>query len=157
MSRWGPDVAFVPADASHIATIAERMRPADRLEVLAASRFTPAEALEKSLQKSSRAWTALVDGNPEVMFGVGDLNVLTMTGAPWLLGTDAVERHFRVFLRQSLDWREQLLQRYAVLRNVVDDRNEVSKRWLQWMGFELSSPAALGVNGEMFRLFEMRR
>lgn len=157
MSRLVCDVSYLPADASHIATLAERMRRADRDEVWAASGLTPTEALEKSLQKSSSAWTGLINGKPEAMFGVGDLNVLTLTGAPWLLGTDAVERHFRVFLRQSIDWREQLLQRYAVLRNVVDDRNEVSKRWLRWMGFELSSPASLGVNGEMFRLFELRR
>ena len=91
------------------------------------------------------------------MFGAGDLNILTLTAAPWLLGTDAIETNYRMFLRRSLDWRDQLLGRYAVLRNVVDDRNEISKRWLRWMGFELSSPAALGVNGEMFRLFELRR
>ena len=151
------DVEIVPASIEHIATIAERMRAADRDEVMAASRRTPHEALEISLRKSALAWVGIIDGRPEVMWGVRDLNVLTSTAAPWLLGTDAVETHYRVFLRQSVDWRDQLLQRYAVLRNVVDDRNEVSKRWLRWMGFELSDPAALGVNGEMFRLFELRR
>lgn len=151
------DVEIVPASIDHIAPIAERMRSADRDEVMAASGRTPHEALEISLRKSSLAWTGLIDGSPEVMFGVGDLNILTSTAAPWLLGTDAVEKHYRVFLRQSVDWRDQLLRRYAVLMNVVDDRNEVSKRWLRWMGFKLSDPAALGVNGEMFRLFELRR
>lgn len=148
---------MVPADASHIASIAERMRAADVDEVMAASGRTPHEALEISLRKSAIAWTALIDGRPEIMFGAGDLNVLTLTAAPWLLGTDAVAQNYRAFLRGSLDWRDQLLGRYAVLRNVVDDRNEISKRWLRWMGFELSEPAALGVNGEMFRLFELRR
>jgi len=133
------------------------MRAADVDEVMAASGRTPHEALEISLRKSAIAWTALIDGRPEIMFGAGDLNVLTLTAAPWLLGTDAVAQNYRAFLRGSLDWRDQLLGRYAVLRNVVDDRNEISKRWLRWMGFELSEPAALGVNGEMFRLFELRR
>lgn len=147
----------VPASIEHIAPLAERMRAADVDEVLAASGRAPHEALEISLRKSALAWTALIDGSPEIMFGVGDLNVLTLTAAPWLLGTDAVERHYREFSRRSRDWRDQLLERYAVLRNVVDDRNEVSKRWLRWLGFELSDPAALGVNGELFRLFELRR
>lgn len=141
----------------HVATIACRMREADRQEVMASSGSTPHRALMFSLEKSPLAWTAVFDGQPEVMFGVGDLNILTSTGAPWLLGTDAVDRHFRLFLRQSVDWREKLLGRYSVLRNFVDDRNEVSKRWLSWLGFSLSDPMPIGINGEMFRLFEMRR
>lgn len=157
MSRSGADVEVVPADVSHIASIAARMRDADVREVMAVSGRTPREALEISLRNTSLAWTGLINGRPEVMFGVGDLNILTSTAAPWLLGTVAVETNYRQFLRRSLDWRDQLLRRYDVLKNVVDDRNEVSKRWLRWMGFELSDPIALGVNGEMFRLFELRR
>lgn len=151
------DLQIVEAVDDHIATIAERMRQADRDEVMASGGKTPVEALSGSLAKSSQVWTAIVDGRPEVMFGVGDLNVLTRTGCPWLLGTDAVTANYRLFLRQSIMWREQLLGRYDILRNAVDDRNEVSKRWLQWMGFTLYEPMPLGVNGEPFRVFEMRR
>lgn len=141
----------------HIATIAERMRQADRDEVLASGGRSPAEALSRSLAKSSQAWTAIVGGQPEVIFGVGDLNVLARVGCPWLLGTDAVSVNYRLFLRHSIRWKEQLLSRYDILRNAVDDRNEVSKRWLQWMGFTLFEPVPLGMNGEPFRVFEMRR
>lgn len=152
-----PRLEIVPAAMDHVAPIAARMRDADRIEVLASSGSTPHEVLMFSLSKSEMAWTAILDGRPEVMFGAADLNVLTRTGAPWLLGTNAVELHYRMFLRQSLSWREQLLKRYDTLRNFVDDRNEVSKRWLTWMGFTLFDPAPVGVNGEMFRMFEMRR
>ena len=141
----------------HVATIAARMRPADVAEVAASSGNTPHDALMFSLSGSRAAWTAVLDGQPEVMFGIGDLNILTRTGSPWLLGTDAVEREPRMFLRQSRDWREQLLNDYDLLRNFVDDRNTVSKRWLQWLGFTLMEPVPVGRNGEMFRMFEMRR
>ncbi|HEY7824468.1 MAG TPA: hypothetical protein VIG24_16625 [Acidimicrobiia bacterium] len=147
----------VPALPEHIATIADRMRPADVAEVAAASGRSPHQSLEFSLAKSSLVWTGMIDGQPELMFGVADLNVLTQVGAPWLLGTDAVEREYRLFLRQSRNWPEQLLQRYELLRNFVDDRNAVSKRWLEWLGFTLLDPMPVGINGEMFRLFEMRR
>lgn len=150
-------VEIVPALPEHVATIADRMRPADVAEVAAASGRTPHDALLLSLKRSTVCWTALLDGQPELMFGVGDLNILTRTGSPWLLGTDAVEREYRQFLRQSRNWPEQLLQRYDLLRNFVDDRNTVSKRWLEWLGFTLLDPMPIGVNGEMFRLFEMRR
>lgn len=130
------------------------MRQADRDEVAAASGKTPAEALVYSLRKSSVAYTALVNGVPEVMFGVGDINILAGVGAPWLLGTEAVERHYVAFLRGSVKWRNQLLRRYPVMRNFVDDRNRAAKRWLKWLGFTLSDPVEM--NGHAFRLFELR-
>lgn len=130
------------------------MRQADRDEVWASSGKTPRQALAFSLRNSSGAWTALVDGVPEVMFGVGDLNVLAGVGAPWLLGTDAVERHYVAFLRGSVVWRDQLLRRYPTMRNLVDVRNKASIRWLRWLGFTFSEP--ISVRGHAFRLFEMR-
>lgn len=130
------------------------MRQADRDEVAAASGKTPAEALVYSLRKSSVAYTALVNGVPEVMFGVGDINILAGVGAPWLLGTEAVERHYVAFLRGSVKWRNQLLRRYPVMRNFVDDRNKAAKRWLKWLGFTFSDPVEM--NGHAFRLFELR-
>jgi len=97
----------------------------------------------------------MMNGRPELMFGVGDINVLTRVGAPWLLGTDAVVEHYVGFLRGSRDWQRQLSTRYRVLMNAVDDRNEVSKRWLLWLGFTLGEPIPLGVEGRMFRVFRM--
>lgn len=151
------EIAIVPAGTDHIASIAARMREADRIEVWASSRSTPHHALMFSLQNSHWAWTALIDGQPEVMFGVSDLSILAGSGAPWLLGTDAVEKHQRTFLRQSVWWREKLLERYQVLKNFVHDENVMSKRWLKWLGFTLYDPFPMGESGEAFRLFEMRR
>lgn len=130
------------------------MRQADREEVLAASGRSPAQALAYSLRKSSVAWTALVNGRPEVMWGVGDINVLAGIGAPWLLGTDEVPRYFIHFLRASVGFRDQLLSRYQTLRNFVDDRNAVSIRWLRWLGFTLYDPVMF--RGHAFRMFELR-
>ncbi len=95
-----------------------------------------------------------MNGVPEIMFGVGDLNILAGVGAPWLLGTDAVEKHGPAFLRRSRNFRDQLLTRYSVLRNFVDDRNTVSIRWLRWLGFTLLDPVE--IRGYQFRLFELR-
>jgi len=153
MSQLGVKVEIIPAIHDHIAPIAEHMREADRQEVWAASRSTPQEALDYSLKKSSFAYTGIVDDVPVVMFGVGDINVLGGMGAPWLLGTDAVAHHARLFLRQSLLWRDAIRARYCRLSNFVDSRNRVSIRWLKWLGFELKEPVIM--NGVVFYLFEM--
>lgn len=151
------DIQVVAAKAWHVRRVARLMRQADRDEVFAASGKTPVQSLTFSLRHSRVAWTVLVDGKPEVIFGLADMNVLAGVGAPWLLGTDAVTRHSTAFLRGSVEWRGQLLARYPTLRNLVDDRNAVSKRWLKWLGFTLSSPIPIGHDGAAFRLFELRR
>lgn len=130
------------------------MRKADRDEVFASSGKSPRDALKYSLAKSSVAWTGLINGRPEVMFGVGDINVLAGVGAPWLLGTDVIEDHAPAFLRGSVKWKNQLLLRYSTLRNFVDARNTASLRWLKWLGFTIFDPVEM--RGHSFHLFELR-
>jgi hypothetical protein len=147
---------IIPATVEHIDVIAPRMREADKEEVFAATGRGPRSALLHSLNRSDFAYTVEFDGVPETMFGCGTTSILTKTGAPWLLGTDALEKHYRHFLRGSLYWVDQMRQMYSHLQNVVDDRNEVSKRWLKWIGFTLSEPLPLGYEQRPFRIFEMK-
>lgn len=157
MSRLGADMAvieIVPARASHLRRIAAVMRQADRDEVAASSGRSPLAALSYSFRMSRECWAVVIDGKPEVIFGVGDLNILGGVGSPWLLGSDAVWDHRREFMRQSREWLAQLFARYSVLRNVVDCRNSASIRWLGWLGFRFSQPFDL--RGNPFMMFEMR-
>lgn len=147
----------VPAEYHHIAPVVIHMRQADRDEVWASSAKTPFEALEFSMARSDQSWTVLFDDVPAGIFGVGNLSILTGKAAPWFLATDAVDANRVAFLRASVNWRDQLLQRYEVLTNLVDDRNTASKRWLRWLGFTLSEPVAVGHAGLPFRIFELRR
>lgn len=147
---------IIPAEEAHIDEIAPRMREADIKEVHAASGRSPASALLYSIGRSDFAYTVEFDGRPETMFGCGTVDILSGIGAPWLLGTDAVEKHYREFLRGSKFGIAQMIKEYAVLRNMVDDRNDVSKRWLQWLGFSLSEPMPMGYERRPFRIFEMK-
>lgn len=147
-------IEIVPARALHLRRIAAVMRQADQDEVMAITGKPVLVALSASFRRSSICMVALVDGQPEVIFGVGDLNILTATGAPWLLGSEVVVTHRSEFLRRSVHWRDQLLKRYSVLKNVVDARNTVAIRWLRWLGFGFSEP--FPHRGHDLMLFEMR-
>lgn len=149
-------VRVVFAKPEHIDWIAPRMRRADVDEVRAASGKSPREALEFSVDRSNEAYTALFNDVPAAMFGVGWINIINGIGAPWLLGTDEVEKNYRHFLRGSKWWIGQLSSRYDILTNVVDDRNTVSKRWLAFLGFTLFEPTVIGVERRPFRKFELR-
>ena len=148
---------MVPAEFHHIGAVAIHMRQSDRDEVAASSGKSPFEALEYSLGRSTMAHTVLFDDVPAGIFGCGDLNLMARKGSPWFLGTDAVDANAASFARASVFWRDQLLQRYDVLANLVDDRNAVSIRWLRWLGFTISEPFPVKRGGLPFRLFELRR
>lgn len=150
------ELRVIPAIPEHIAPIAMNMRQADRDEVAASSGRAPYEAIEHSLSRSQITGTVLIDGRPAALFGCGDLSILTRVGSPWLLGTDDLALAPVAFMRASVDWRDKLFERYDVLRNLVDDRNVASIRWLEWLGFSMSDPLPVGKGGLPFRLFQLR-
>lgn len=155
--RLTPRISIVKATEQHIDDIAPRMREDDAREVWAMQYMTPSQALARSLWLSDYTFAGLVDGRAEVMWGVGSLSPVFGVGMPWLLGTDAVIEHKRVFLRGSRQWIDIMLSRYEELTNFVDDRNEVTKKWLQWLGFTLSEPTLMGYEQVPFRQFTLRR
>ncbi len=154
--KQGPLYQVRASVSGDITPIAEGMRMADRAEVWAASRRTPEQALSFSFQNSALVFTGLADGNPFVMFGVGEQSRLLGVGVPWLLGTDEIARHAVPFLRRCGFWKKRLLADYRVLKNHVDNRNQLSIRWLRWIGFSLSEPRPHGPDGLLFRAFELR-
>lgn len=147
--------AIVPARTEHVAPLVCALRDADRREIWASGRHTPYEALTDGLRRSSLCWSGLVDGAPVCLFGVAPLTLLSGTGVPWMLGTDAIETHARAFLRRNRAMVAMMKAPYRRLENAVDARNTLSIRWLGWLGFTIDEPRPLGVDGEMFRRFWM--
>lgn len=149
-------VRIVPVLDEHVDHVADFMRDADVQEIWAASHSLPHIALKASVRRSDRAWCGLVDDEPTAIFGVGHAVLLTGVGVPWLLGTERMGGCAPAVLRTSRKAVAELSGRYPVLRNVIDDRNHISKRWLAWLGFQFSAPFPYGAEKLPFRLFEKR-
>ncbi len=143
------------ATPAHVLALARHLRDADRAEIWAAAGVEPAEALDRSLAASPLAWTALMDGTPACMFGVGKGG--PDWGRPWMLGTDLVERHASAFLRRCHGRVAAMQDSYPLLINHVDARNATSLRWLGWLGFTIGTAAPWGVFGLPFHPFWRRR
>ena len=131
------------------------LRAADREEVEALTGRDPRAVLVESVERSASAWAGVADGELACLFGVVPMTLAGVTGVPWLLGSDAVARYRRPFLRRNRAYLDEMLRAFPVLRNVVDARNAVSIRWLGWLGFTLGTPQPMGVRGLPFIPFAM--
>lgn len=138
----------VPASKQLVREIYPRLRKEDLAEVAALCPTDPRYMLEKSLSMSDGAWVWMVDGQPGAIWGVqahGDESC-----ALWMLGTDEVPKNGRFIARYSKAIIEDLLKVYRRIEILVDARYQTSLRWLQWLGFCLGKPAAMGPQGQEF-------
>lgn len=144
-------VRIVPAAFKHVGRIANRMRETDRIECEAMGR-QPKQSLRLGLLTSEVAWTALVDGLPEAMFGVVIDNAIGGEATPWFLGTDEVYRH----ARELLMWGPGILSRFGDSRlrlsNLVSSANRPAIRLLGRWGFYVAEEEVI-VRGVSFRQF----
>lgn len=149
------DVLVREATFDDAAELAGRLREADTAELWAASRTLPNEGLRRAVALSTQAWSGFGDGELVVMFGVGSINFAGGIGAPWLLGSDGVERHAVAFLRNSRPHLAMMRESYGELRNYVDARNRAAVRWLGWLGFTIHPAEPHGPFKMPFHKFEM--
>ena len=117
--------------------VADHMRQEDAAECQAQSGSSPPESLLYCYLNSKPCMTMISrHGYPMGMWGV--IRESKTSGRIWMLGCQSMlddERDKRTFLRQSKLELIKVLEQYPVLFNVVDARNEIHVRWLQWMGF----------------------
>lgn len=142
--------------AEWMVDLAANLRPQDLDEIEATSGGDPAETLVASVMLSDRAWVVLVDEEPALVFGRAP------TGTPqdslvWLMGSPLMDRAgVRTFILRR--FRPYLAALHADCRrlwNLIDARNAVSLRWLEWLGFRVveAHPAA-GREARLFYTFE---
>ena len=145
-------LTVLTARQSDVDFLAPRLRLADRAELLAAGSAGPREALQEGFDVSEPCLVAVADGDPIALFGVAPVDGLEGGyGSPWLLGTPGIEDHYRAFARASRDWLVRLQVLYPVMSNLVDSRNLVHVRWLDWLGARWGGKVLH--NGVVFRQF----
>lgn len=95
------------------------------------------------LLNSDEAWTALVNGRPEAMFGCITMSAIGGVGSPWFLGTDEVYRHGRELLRWGPGFVKAIVDSTPRLQNLVSVFNVRAIRLLRAWGFSVGSEAIL--------------
>ena len=142
----------IPAELVHAQYLATHLREQDKLELQASSGKDPVHILLESIAISDVAWVALYEGNPCAVWGVCKLD--GNRGGAWLLGTEAMYVNKRETMRLSRRFVKEMHKRYDILCNFVDERNTVSCRWLDALGFNALFTTEYGVEKRPFIFYE---
>ncbi|MBF8177806.1 hypothetical protein [Herminiimonas contaminans] len=146
-----------PATLAHVAAMAPNIRQADRNEVMASAGRDVELLLPECVERAEMAWAGLVDDEVACIFGVQGASFMSLTGYPWMIGTDLIEQHAKPFLRRNRKMVSVMLDRYPHLVNYVDARNAKAIEWLNWLGFTIHPPEKYGAYRMMFHPFEMEK
>lgn len=150
------DCTIAPADGYFdAAQIYEDMRMADMLECIGLGEH-PRLALEQSYEASEEAWTITSsDCRTVASFGVTQSSKGKDVGIIWLLGTYRIHNIKRTFIKHSKEWLDRLMGDYQALTNIVCENNELSVRWLTWLGATWSD---VGIeNYKQFTIYKSER
>lgn len=148
------DLHHVEADVveAWLDQLSPKLRKGDLDEIEAMGATTASTALRDSLGLSTHAYciTAQQGCGPIAMFGAAP-SPLPGVGIVWMLGSDDIQKEAIGIARRTRRYFNELNDPYPVLWNYIDDRNEVSKKWLEWGGFKLLRSVQLG--GHPFHIF----
>jgi hypothetical protein len=151
----GP-VTIRGTEEADLPILAENLRKADVIEVWASHGLTAKDALLRGYKESLLCCTALYHDVPVAMYGLAAANNPD-EAVVWMLGTDALEKHRRHFMRITKATLQFFQKSYRVLWNYVDSRNEKSIRWLKHCGAAFREAEPFGPFGTSFMYFEFRR
>ena len=99
----------------------------------------PKTALRQGLMGAAMAWTVLIDGRPEAMFGCSTISILDGVGRPWLLMTDEGGKSRRALVRLGRIYTEAIQRQYTQLHNWVHADNATTIRWLSRLGYAVGA------------------
>ncbi len=122
----------LPGDA---AALTPRLRVEDIHEIEAATGEEPLAAVERCCAASDPCCAITTDDRVIALFGVVPDG--PDKGIVWLVGSDEIASRPFTFARASRVWVDRLHERYQILWNYADARNEVHLRWLRFCGFTI--------------------
>ena len=132
------------------------MREEDVIEINLAGGHTPHEALLIGYENSEMCCTVLVDDVPALIFGTKYKSIISDEAYVWMLATDLIDKiHYRFLIRCRSVVNAMMKGKRAIC-NYVWSGNQVSIKWLKWLGFNIAEAQPYGVAAQNFHYFEMR-
>lgn len=151
------DVVVRPVESGDVERLVANMRTPDIAEITSATGSNDLHRIvQESVAASTWCYTGEFNGELACIFGVAPFQLLGARAAPWMLGTDQIDKHPGALVRRCRSYIADMLRAYPHLLNFVDARNTRSIRWLKRMGFQFHDAVPYGAEGLPFHLFEMK-
>lgn len=133
-----------------IAELADNLRVDDWAECQEAGFHTPLTAVQFSVESSVDCRFVLVDGHVLAAFGVVMSNVLSGTGALWLLTADLVDTHRKTFVRYSKLVLGVLMKQWSTLDVNIGMNHKRGQRLASACGLRYGGLVRNKLTGAMF-------
>ncbi|KKK51961.1 hypothetical protein LCGC14_3109710, partial [marine sediment metagenome] len=130
------EIEIVKATEEHAKDLAPRLRRDDKWEVMCSSGLNSLDALTQSVHFSTMAWTALLDGVPEIMWGAATFPPNPSMGIVWLLSSEELYRIPGRFMKETAIYLSKMLEVFDTLFNYVHIGNIKSIKWLEANNFQ---------------------
>lgn len=125
------------ATSEDIQYVANNLRVADVEEVRAATGMDPRLALPLSAAGREILAAGLCHNDrAEILFGVDPWPDTEDVGIIWMLSTPEIYDYPVEFVVRTKELLDKFHERYELLTNFIDARNEKHIKWLSWMGFK---------------------
>lgn len=144
-----------PATLVDMVDLATRLRKADELEVRSLG-FSPMDALELGLINSERCLAMTPEGRLVGVYGICPTD-MDGVGLIWMLASDDLIGHQVKFLKNSRAAVQDLIGDYQLAYNYTDARNTLHHAWLRWCGAIALRKVPMGINGEEYIEFVIRK
>lgn len=131
-------ITIYPTMPEDVRPIALNLRQADRDEIQAGSGRSPLQVVGDSVGCSTEVYTIFETKTmlPCAIFGIAPSHYAPLATQIWCLGTDKLSFVGVGFLKASVFYINKFQKQYPVLTNVVDCRNTVHIRYLEWLKFK---------------------
>lgn len=117
--------------------IGHHLRRDDLIEIMAyGDNVSPAILTIESFKYSNYVRCATLNEVPAIIYGMANSED-DNAGLIWMLSTDDIFKFSRRFILSCNDEVKAMQFHYQRLFNFIHKDNELSKRWLTWMGFKV--------------------
>ncbi len=142
------------ATAGDILDLEPNLRAEDRAELETANNADAKKTLLEGYDRSIRRTSVRLHGRCVALLGVVP-DFRRDIGLPWLVASpELVEQAPMEFCRRTKreGWVQDFASGFGLLANIVDSRNTLHVRWLQWAGFSFDQ-TPIHLNGVPFWRF----
>jgi len=131
------EIAEIKTTQKHINELSENIRDADKEEVIAKTgKQDFKKVIVQGWLMADTCKTVLVDNKVAFVYGIVESDHKDI-GSPFMLATPLVSKIKIPLIRNCRQRVYEMEQKYKMLFNYIDSRNDLHLRFIKWCGFEI--------------------